>query len=134
MCNSFFTHYVGMNLQLPMYFTYHLRTLQYIIGHSKLLHDQVNTKFLNGGNVYDTFTHVFWKIMVYYIYRACYYFLDITYRENIVRLARDYFYNKYTYAQYLGGYEVWVLKYSQNKIRRPKILVHPFHSSIRLYQ
>ena len=66
-----------------------------IIGHSKLVHDQVNTKFLNGGNVYDTFTHVFWKIMVYYIYRACYYFLDITYRENIVRLARDYFYNKY---------------------------------------
>ena len=42
-----------------------------IIGHSKLVHDQVNTKFLNGGNVYDTFTHVFWKIMVYYIYRAC---------------------------------------------------------------
>ena len=95
-----------MNLQLPMYFTYHLRTLQYIIGHSKLLYDQVNTKFLNGGNVYeyDTFTHVVfcWKIMVYYIYRACYYFLDITYRENIVRLARDYFYNKYM-PNILGG-------------------------------
>ena len=49
----------------------YIHTLQYIIGHSKLLHDQVNTKFLNGGNIYDTFTHVvFWKIMVYYIYRA----------------------------------------------------------------
>ena len=44
-----------------------------IIGHSKLVHDQVNTKFLNGGNVYDT-------LLLMYFGRSWY----ITYIEHVI--------------------------------------------------